>query len=113
MRWSSLITERVVAALRDELEALAAAMTAANASRPLTVSQVAERMGVARSTVYAHWRQWGGYKLGPAERAPIRFDESDLPGASSVEGNPSRRNAASRPPRRQRSRRELLQDNPR
>jgi len=44
----------------------------------LTVGQAAERLGVARSTVYAHWREWGGYKLGSSDKAPIRFDAGAL-----------------------------------
>ena len=103
-----LITERVVAALRDELRALALAVIADKASRPLTVGEVADRLGVARSTVYAHWRQWGGYKLGPGEKAPIRFDESRLPCAPRME-----QSDAASPGSARRRRRELLQDNPR
>lgn len=59
----ALITERVVAGLRDELEAIAMSLLADNGSEPLTVGEVAERFGVARSTVYAHWPEWGGYTL--------------------------------------------------
>jgi hypothetical protein len=48
----------------------------------LTVGEVAERFGVARSTVYEHWEDWGGFKLGKSETAPIRFDSGALPAAS-------------------------------
>jgi transposase-like protein len=108
-----IIVERVVAALRDELPELARTMAGAAASTQLTVADVAERLGVARSTVYAHWREWGGYKLGPGERAPIRFDESRLQGPSPAKvGGPSA-HAEFRRPRGRRRRGELLQGNPR
>ena len=75
----ALITERVVAALRYEIEAIAMSLLADDGSQPLTVGEVAERFGVARSTVYAHWREWGGYKLGGSAKAPIRFERPGLP----------------------------------
>ena len=67
----ALITERVVAALRDELEAIAMNLLGGQwGPQPLTVGEVADRFGVARSTVYAHWREWGGYKLGEQRDGP-------------------------------------------
>ena len=75
----ALITERVVAALRDEIEEIVTSLAAATGPDPLTVGEVAERFSVARSTVYAHWREWGGYKLGAGDKAAIRFPVSDLP----------------------------------
>jgi hypothetical protein len=81
----------------------------------LTVEQLAAQLGVARSTVYAHWREWGGYKLGTGPKAPIRFDADALPsarddGAASpgTEARPSHK-----PARRRRTRRELIKDAPR
>jgi transposase-like protein len=75
-----LIAERVTAALREELAAMTAELMRARAGdRPLTVGEVAERFGVARSTVYAHWREWGGYKLGEGQKATIRFQAAFLP----------------------------------
>jgi transposase-like protein len=75
-----VIAERVIAALRDDLDALAVELVgAASSDDQLTVEQVARRLGVARSTVYAHWREWGGYKLGAGQKARIRFDSSALP----------------------------------
>ena len=75
-----LIADRVIAALREDLETIVAELSASNnASDQMTVGQVAHRLGVARSTVYAHWREWGGYKLGPGDKAPIRFDSTALP----------------------------------
>ena len=71
----ALITERVVAALRDELEAIAMSLLSDNGSQPLTVGEVADRFGVARSTVYAHWREWGGYKLSEGAKAPTASNE--------------------------------------
>ena len=79
-RTIELIAERVIAALRDDLEAIAADLSVPpKPSEQLTVDQVARRLGVARSTVYAHWREWGGYKLGSGDKAPIRFDSDSLP----------------------------------
>jgi transposase-like protein len=73
------IADRVIAALREDLQAIAAHLSDESVStEQLTVDQVARRLGVARSTVYAHWRQWGGYKLGPGRKAPIRFDAAVL-----------------------------------
>jgi hypothetical protein len=54
-------------------------LLAHDGSEPLTVGEVAEGFGVARSTVYAHWREWAGYKLGASAKAPIRFEGTDLP----------------------------------
>jgi hypothetical protein len=74
-----LISQRVIAAVRKDLEILLAEVSGPAANEQLTVGQVAQRLGVARSTVYAHWRDWGGYKLGPGTKAPIRFDIRALP----------------------------------
>jgi predicted DNA-binding transcriptional regulator AlpA len=75
-----LIAARVTAALRDDLELLLATFTQRERStRSLTVEQLAARLGVARSTVYAHWRESGGYKLGSGPRAPIHFRPDELP----------------------------------
>jgi transposase-like protein len=112
-----LIAARVADALQDNLAAIAAELSLPPAAREqLTVGQVAQRLGVTRSTVYAHWREWGGYKLGTGPRAPIRFDSSALP----IE----RRHPPTKPPeltsgtrtggrRRGQPRRDLLQDAPR
>jgi transposase-like protein len=78
-RTIELISDRVAAKLRDELEAIAANLSAHSSTGPLTVEQVAERFGVARSTVYAHWREWGGYKLGEGPNTAIRFPMHTLP----------------------------------
>jgi transposase-like protein len=100
-----LIAERVTEALRNELEAIAASIADSRDPHPLTVEQVAERFGVARSTVYAHWRDWGGYKLGQGEKAAIRFPPTGLPQASPQTPEPS---TSSKPdvqrPRRRRER---------
>jgi hypothetical protein len=108
-RTIELIIERVVAALREELEAMALSLASVNGARAsLTVEEVAQRFGVARSTVYAHWRDWGGYKLGSGGRAPIRFDEAALP------VSPAQAASGREPERgeRRRRRRKLLNDNP-
>lgn len=110
-----LIAQLVVTGIRADLEAIAAELAMPNGpAAQLTVDQVAQRLGVARSTVYAHWREWGGYKLGPSDKAPIRFDSVELrpttPGSSA---QAPRVNAASTPARRSRKRRDLLTDAPR
>jgi transposase-like protein len=111
-----LIAERVITALHDDLEAIAAELSAPTTEhKQLTVEQVAERLGVARSTVYAHWREWGGYKLGSGPKARIRFDSSEL-AVTRPARNPQRSRAlepAVKPARRQRQRRDLLVAAPR
>lgn len=86
-----LIASRVVRALRYELAEIAAGLGQRSAAEPaLTVNDVAERLDVSRSTVYAHWREWGGYKLGGGEKAAIRFSASALPRQSATSPFPSR-----------------------
>jgi transposase-like protein len=93
-RTIELIADRVAALLREELEAIATDLShAAHAERPLTVDDVAERFGVARSTVYAHWREWGGYKLGGGEKASIRFRPTTLPEHPTAVGKDEQREA--------------------
>jgi transposase-like protein len=112
-----LIAERVIEALRCDLVAIAAELTKpAKANDQLSVEQVARRLGVGRSTVYAHWREWGGYKLGPGEKAPIRFDSGALPAAPPA--TPARpaaetKQPVSSPRARRGLRRDLLVDAPR
>jgi transposase-like protein len=106
-RTIELIARRVAIVLRDELEAIAAELAKGNVgTRPLTVEDVAERFGVARSTVYAHWREWGGYKLGAGEKTAIRFPATVLPNQSDRQtqrpGTATRPDAAQRPARRRR-----------
>ncbi|HWD74140.1 MAG TPA: hypothetical protein VG371_03320, partial [Solirubrobacteraceae bacterium] len=110
-----LIADRVMAALRDDLETLAADLLGAAPSEQLTVEQVARRLGVATSTVYAHWREWGGYKLGPGNKAPIRFDSTALPivRPQLAPASPSSPAAESKPARKRRKRSDLLGDVPR
>lgn len=99
-----LIANRVTASLREELEAIVAGLVVANGwPRPLTVEEVADRFGVARSTVYAHWREWGGYKLGGRHNSSIRFDQDALPVPPTPSDTPNP--ATTR-------RRDLLRDNP-
>jgi hypothetical protein len=103
---AALVTE----SLRDELQALSDALTQASARATLTVDQVALMLGVSRSTVYAHWREWGGYKLGAGERAPIRFDASRLP---HHDRGPSDDRVQRPPAPRHQRRRRLIPDAPR
>lgn len=108
-----LIAARVTAALREDLETMLRGFGhPATSGQSLTVEQLAARLGVARSTVYAHWREWGGYKLGSGKKAPIRFDHDKLNVARYTTGQPDphRRREASTKKRR---RRELITDAPR
>jgi transposase-like protein len=111
-----LIAQRVIAAIRDDLDAIAAGLsTSPQATEQLTVGQVARQLGVARSTVYAHWREWGGYKLGASDKAPIRFDRTTLPilapGSSPHQPPPAKPTQKRR--HKNRPRRDLLADAPR
>jgi hypothetical protein len=110
---ANLIATQVAAALKDEMRTLLAASAHGELATGMTVDQVAARLGVARSTVYAHWREWGGYKLGRGDKAPIRFDADRLPtptNGTAPDVSASHR-SASRPkrPRRQ----TLIRDAPR
>jgi transposase-like protein len=110
-RTIELIASRVVEALREELAVIAAQLAAHDdPESALTVGDVAERFGVARSTVYAHWQEWGGFKLGESPTAPIRFQGADLP--TRPEKQPAEEPVPSRPARR-RPRRQLISGAPR
>ncbi len=112
-----LIAERVIEALRCDLKAIAGELaTPATPDDQLTVEQVAGRLGVARSTVYAHWREWGGYKLGAGPKARIRFDSSALPVVAPARKPPRsgpELERVGRRPRGRRPRRKLLVPAPR
>jgi transposase-like protein len=106
-----LIARRVAAALREELEEIAARLAArTDGGTALTVDEVAQRFGVARSTVYAHWQEWGGYKLSGGATAPIRFEGGRLPTPRAPD-QPKEPAVPRRPPRRRR--RNLIADAPR
>jgi hypothetical protein len=111
------LVERVAGELRGHLETMfEELLTTRRAAEPLTVADVAERLGVARSTVYAHWREWGGFKLSEGEKAPIRFAVEQLPASTGDRGRSARYAGASMPrPRRRRRRRrnDLIADAPR
>jgi transposase-like protein len=112
-RTANLIATQVAAAIRDEVQTLLAASAHGEPATGMTVDQVAARLGVARSTVYAHWREWGGYKLGRGDKAPIRFDAARLPTPTD---RPASDTSAARGPARcprPRPRRTLIQDAPR
>jgi transposase-like protein len=111
-----LIATRVTAALRAELHSLLALENDDDSSRErgMTVDQVARRLGVTRSTVYAHWREWGGYKLGAGEKAPIRFDAAKLPGRAAPGIRAANRSSSRSPQQtRRRVKRPLISDAPR
>jgi transposase-like protein len=108
-----LIANRVAAALREELAEIAAQLAARDdAQTTLSVDDVAERFGIARSTVYAHWQEWGGYKLGESAKAPIRFGRADLALGRSAK-QPTDPPPTKRRPTRRRRRGELITDAPR
>jgi transposase-like protein len=112
-RTIDLIANRVAEMLREELEAIAAQLAARDDhGSALTVEDVAERFGVARSTVYAHWQEWGGYKLGESTTAPIRFGPAVLAIGRPAK-QPTETPRTKRTPRRGRRRRELISDAPR
>jgi transposase-like protein len=110
-----LIAQRVIAAIRDDLDEIAVELSTPQPSEQLTVGQVARQLGVARSTVYSHWREWGGYKLGPSDKAPIRFDSTSppivAPGSSPHQPLPVK--PAQKRERKKGPRRDLLADAPR
>jgi hypothetical protein len=111
-----LIASRVARALKDELAEIAAALGQRTVSElALTVDDVAERLGVSRATVYAHWREWGGYKLASGSRAAIRFSARTLPTHSATSSHPSRHETGPATARRRPrgSRRPVLRGTPR
>lgn len=79
-RTVEVIATRVANAVKQELVEIATGIRARNDDDlALTVDDVAARFCVSRSTVYAHWREWGGYKLGSGDKAAIRFSPNSLP----------------------------------
>jgi hypothetical protein len=110
------LTARVIEALRSDLGALVAELLTPAASEQLTVGQVATRLGFTRATVYAHWHEWGGYKLGTGDRAAIRFDGEALPATATrvpvARRTLTERTSANRSRQRTRTR-DLLVDKPR
>ena len=111
-RTIELIANRVAAVLREELAEIAAQLVTRDDARgTLTVDEVAERFGVARSTVYAHWQEWGGYKLGDSAKAPIRFATTELTIGPAKQ--PTHAPSPTPKPTRRRRRRTLISDAPR
>lgn len=109
------LVDRVAGELRERLETMVEELlTPMRDADPLTVAEVAERLGVARSTVYAHWREWGGFKLSGGEKAPIRFAVEQLPASSEGRRRPEHNAREALPrPRRRRRRKDLIADAPR
>jgi transposase-like protein len=111
-----VLVHRVAAELSKQLEAMIADLVTPKAEPAhLTVADVAERLGIARSTVYAHWREWGGFKLGDAQKAPIRFPLDGLltgAGASPRAAKQARQDPPL-PQRRRRRRTNVIGDAPR
>jgi transposase-like protein len=111
-----LIAARVTESLREDLHAMLTTLDRPGGQDPnITVEDVALRLGVARSTVYAHWREWGGFKLGHGAKAPIRFDPARLPTGGRTAGQDAPREPPAAPARRcrRRARRALITDAPR
>ena len=107
-----LIAARVANALKEELAEIARGLGTRNGEESaLTVNDVATRFCVSRSTVYAHWREWGGYRLGEGATAPIRFEGSRLPATQDT--NQPTPPLPPKRPRRRRRRRDLISDAPR
>jgi transposase-like protein len=115
-RTIELIAQRVITAIRADMEAITTGLSTPTTTEQLTVDQVARQLGVARSTVYAHWREWGGYKLGAGDKAPIRFDNATLAGVRQTfePHSPTTIQPTSLRTRKRRARRrDLLTDAPR
>jgi hypothetical protein len=78
----------------EQLEQLAALVAAKvvgmrPAGRPmLTVEDIATTFRVSRAWVYENARRLGGVKLGPGERAPLRFDPELIAAAMRPVGEP-------------------------
>lgn len=111
-----ILVDRVAGELRDRLEAIVTELASPRTDAShLTVADVAERLGVARSTVYAHWREWGGFKLSDGDKAPIRFALEQLPANTADPRRPARHASEElpRPRRRRRRRKDLIVDAPR
>jgi hypothetical protein len=81
----------------DQLEQLAGLiatkLAAARSVKPpmLTVEDVSNRFGVSRAWVYENARRLGGVRLGPGERAPIRFDPDTVAAALCPIGQPEQK----------------------
>jgi hypothetical protein len=114
-RTVELILARVTAALREDIEALLTTFTRRETSnRSLTVEQLAARLGVARSTVYADCQEGGGYNLGTDPKAPIRFSADRLSATRhGAAPSPAQAPPSSNMSRRRRDRRLLIKDAPR
>jgi hypothetical protein len=110
------IAGRVAQTLRQDLEMIAAQVAAPGTrdDQP-TVGEVARRLRVAPSTVCAHWREWGGFKLSDGARAPIRFDADRLPAGERAPGQPRQRKThpPSKATHKRRRRATLIADAPR
>lgn len=81
------------------------------AGRPmLTVEDIATTFQVSRAWVYENARRLGGVKLGPGQRAPLRFDPEIVAGAMCPVGDaptPAPAAVPDRKPRRKRPQRLL------
>ena len=110
-----LIATRMAGVLRDGLKAIAADLAKRNGGESaLTVDDVAARFCVSRSTVHAHSREWGGYKLGTGHKAAIRFHPGGLHDRHVDAPLPERRVRAQQgPPRPGRRSSAVLRGNPR
>jgi hypothetical protein len=97
----------------EDIEAIARRVTQLLSTHPsgvvyIDARELAERLGVERSWVYAHARELGGVRLGDGPRARLRFDVErvrgmlgDVASGPAVEVNGV---APRSPARRQRSR---------
>jgi len=69
---ADLVAERVLAGLRHALGPCAA--ESPEAGDLLTASEVAKRLGIGRSWVYAHAAELGARRLGDGPKGRLRFD---------------------------------------
>jgi hypothetical protein len=95
----------------DQLEQLAGLiatkLAATRSVKPpmLTAEDVSNSFGVSRAWVYENARRLGGVRLGPGERAPIRFDPETVAAALRPIGQPEQKHNELSPrpgPRRRR-----------
>jgi hypothetical protein len=76
----TLITDEQVERLADLVATKLTVMRSQTVAM-LTVEDVSDIFRVSRAWVYENARRLGGVKLGPGERAPLRFDPAILAAA--------------------------------
>ena len=74
----------------------------------LTVEDVCATFQVSRAWVYENAARLGGVKLGPSQRAPLRFEAKRVAAAMNPLGRPDPATATARQPTPRRTRRKHL-----